>query len=154
MPPRNRFSSAHCFTLRRDFADELGFGEYFSTTPRGQTTNRRRAQLNRGLGLSPSLPRYLGYFTHNGEGYVTPDGELAYGAPVDGLFQELLSRLAVGVQRNPTFSGSKVRSGKDLDIEADWDGTPRHLVVHDAYTSRAWLVPACDEAFDILREQK
>src|ERR1700753_3379212 len=98
MPSSNRFSSAHCFMLRRDFADELGFGEYFSSTPRGQSVNRRRAQIHRNLGLSPALPRYLGYFTYNDEGYVTSDGELAYGAPVEGLFQELLSRLTVGIE--------------------------------------------------------
>ena len=98
------FTSSHCFMLRRDFADELGFGEFFASTPRGRSINRRRADVNRSLGLSTTLPRYLGYFTYNDEGYVTPDGELAYGAPVDGLFAELLNRLAVGIERNPRLS--------------------------------------------------
>lgn len=148
------FTSSHCFMLRRDFADEIGFGEFFASTNRGRSINRRRAELNRSLGLSTSLPRYLGYFTYNNEGYVTPDGDLAYGAPVDGLFAELLARLSVGIERNPRLAGSSGEGARTLDIEADWDGTPRHLVVHDSYTGRAWLVPACDEAFEILKSQK
>jgi hypothetical protein len=140
--------------LRRDFADELGFGEYYSATVGAQPATRRRAQLNQGLGLSPALPRYLGYFTYRDEGYVTPDGEMAYGAPVVGLFQELLNRLAAGIRGNPRLCSVHEGQGERLDIEADWDGTPRHLVVHDCYTGRAWLVPACDEAFEILRKQR
>jgi hypothetical protein len=148
------FKSAHCFTLRRDFADELGFGEFFSSTPRARTINRRRSLLNRSLGLSPALPRYLGYFTYNNEGYVTPDGDMAFGVPVAGLFQDMLERLNAGIRRNPQLCVVQQHGVRTLGIEADWDGTPRHLVVHDAYTGRAWLVPACEEAFDILRTQK
>lgn len=140
--------------LRRDFADELGFGEFFANSPRGQSTNKRRSLLNRSLGLSPALPRYLGYFTYNSEGYVTPDGEMAFGVPLAGLFQDLLDRLTAGIRRNPQLCAVQEKGVRGLGIEADWDGTPRHLVVHDAYTGRAWLVPACEEAFGILRGQK
>ncbi|MGH7995314.1 MAG: hypothetical protein ACREFX_03080 [Opitutaceae bacterium] len=154
MPSGKSFKSAHCFMLRRDFADELGFGEFFASTPRARTVNRRRSLLNRSLGLSPALPRYLGYFTYSNEGYVTPDGDMAFGAPLAGLFQDLLDRLSAGIRANPQLCAVQEHGPKGLGIEADWDGTPRHLVVHDAYTGRAWLVPACEDAFEILRSQK
>jgi hypothetical protein len=154
MPSEKSFKSAHWFTLRRDFADELGFGEFFASSPRGQTVNRRRALLNRSFGLSPALPRYLGYFTYNDEGFVTPDGDMAFAVPLAGLFEELLERLAEGIRRNPMLAAAHQQTTGGLDLEADWDGKPRHMVVHDCYSGRAWMVPACAEAFEILRGQK
>ena len=55
------FRKAPQFRLRRDFAEELGFGTWWAALPDAAVFQKSRGAANRQLGLSEAMPQFLGY---------------------------------------------------------------------------------------------
>jgi hypothetical protein len=137
--------------LRRDFADELGFGVFLQAN-QIVSAGAARENFNRNVGLSPDMPRFVGYYTHNGQGCITVDGERIYQTPLPGLFEEMTKQVEAAAASDPLWAGAASAGGYNLTLEADRNGSPVLVLIHDVHTCHAYLMDI-KNARGILRDQ-
>jgi hypothetical protein len=143
---------SHTFPFRRDFADELGFGEYLMSSAGAASVTAEDIHRNFELGLSARTPRFVGCFVKNGVGIITGDGMALFETPVDGLFGLLINRLEQAIEVSPVLRAVRDASLFPPSMAAQPDGTPTNLVLLDTRNSRAFFIRA-KEGLEILRNQ-
>lgn len=137
--------------LRRDFADELGFGDFLQLK-QIVVAHSGRETFNRSVGLSPDMPRFVAYYTHGGKGCITVDGEHIFETALEGLFLQMTKQVEQAAASDPLWAGAASSGGYDLSLDADATGCPRLLLVHDVHTCHAFLMDL-KHARSILRDQ-
>jgi hypothetical protein len=153
--PSSSDASQPWFNLRRDFADELGFGDFLLENQRIETVGSERQVLNAQLSLSPALPRYLAYFMSESgtEAYITADFTDYYSLPMNGLFEDLVGRLDASVKSSVFLQAATMGVKSQASLAAGQDERPGYVIVHDTHTSDAYFWPANEDTVRFLREQ-
>jgi hypothetical protein len=140
------------FTLRRDFADELGFGEYLLRLDEGAPIDNARREANARMALSPMLPRYVAYFTSGSNACITVDFE-HYHVIDARFFDSMVAALVESIRRSVLLLGGAQGPSGPASISASKEGFPEYVVVHDTHTAGAYYWPANDATVQFLREQ-
>jgi len=120
--------------LRRDFADELGFGVFLDA--RVPVVSEERVRRNAALFLSPNSPRFLGYVVQDGIGSISADGRVSLEVRTDGLFGEMIAKATDAIRRSPVAHAASCAGAAP---------TPLSLL-HDLETQAVWLM-----SFEALR---
>ena len=139
--------------LRRDLADELGFGGFLAAVPEAGPADPEERIRNRKMGLSAFMCRYVAFYTHQGDVCITADAVRVYRTPMNALFRAALGELADGVAENPLVSGALRSLGHAPPLEASADGAPHVILVQDTHTGASWLWPANDASKRFLQKQ-
>lgn len=141
------FRKAPQFRLRRDFADELGFGTWWAALPDAAVLQKSRGPANRQLGLSEAMPQFLGYCIRDGRAYVVTKANHWLEVPLPGgLFEEMIKTLSeVLARQNPPQTPDFGSPGKN---------TPTNIVLHDVKQGHAWYAPVNDEVWRLLNDER
>ena len=139
--------------LRPDLADELGFGRFLAAIPEAGLADPDERMLNRKMGLSTFMPRYVAFYTRKGEICITADAGRVYRTPMNALFRAALRDLANGVAKNPIVSSALRSLGQSSPLEASPGGAPHVILVQETHTGETWLWPANEASKRFLQKQ-
>lgn len=121
--------------LRRDFADEMLYGDYLMSIPYGEIYAPIRRLRNRALGLSPALPQYLLYdLSEPGKLRITLDD----GSRSVTRFTPFIEGMLRMIERSVGWSKE---CGRPHPLAAKPDGRAQVVFLHCSHTGCGWVVP-------------